>query len=343
MVSIRKYLDAYQRRGPSEADSGCGPLPGDSLLGDLCCALVDRLGACILAGDSESEPRAGLEDTKSLLYAEMGPAQAQRVENSIRTVLSAWAVREAEHAQRTALETQNIVGVLNHALMVLAGGGNRSVSRLHRIQEALNRASAIRDTQGLRASLADAMKLIREESVQEQESSSQEIAGLESEVIRFRERLAADPSRRMPGRDGAVQGLADRLRNLAPGSSLYVAAFVFDDLKAIVQRYGSEPADELFFEVIRERVQPLSAVNTSWRWSQGCAVAFFEHSSALAVLQSQMAKLCARPLVYRMTLGNRTAILKVAVSHFLAVAAAESLPALISQIDRFSGSEARNG
>lgn len=332
MVSIRKYLNAVDRPRQGQADPAAS-----GVIASLCAGILEHMAAYVLQGDQGSDFRAKLDDARERLSPAMSLEDALAVDETVRSSLSLWASRERESAQRTAMETQHVVGVLNHALMVLAGGSERAISRLQVIQESLNRTSAVRDMHGLRASLADAMKLIREESVREQEHSEREMAGFESQVLRFREQLAANPARKLPGRAGAIEAMTDRLAVLPPDTTLYLAAFVFDDIKAIVQRYGPEPAEELFYQVIRERIQPISATNASWRWSAGCVVSTFEHTSSLPVLKSELSKLCLLPLVYRMKLGSRTAVLKVAVSHLLATVSPRSLQSLVSQIDRFSG------
>jgi hypothetical protein len=352
MVSIRKYLDMgdVRNRKPgdepgSEHRAEPAGSPDCAVPAGLCAAILDQIGAYVLQGEAASELRARLEAVRAPIQGEITPEQAIRVEEGVRGVLSACAARDRESAQRTAVETQHVVGVLNMALMVLAGGSERSLSRLQRIQASLQRTSLIRDAEGLRASLADATKLIREEAAREQVSAEQDLAGLEAQVVRVRERLAANPVRRLPGRAEAIRALADWPARI-PGATLCLVALSIDQIKALVQRYGPEPVDELFFQLIRERVQPLAPACASWRWSQGCIVSMFEHSGDYERLQADLAELCRAPLVYRMTLGSRTAVLKVAVSHLLTAAprlqCGESPDALVLQIDKFGGTEGRH-
>jgi len=333
MVSIRKYLDMHGPSTPMPSKT-----PGSAVLAGLCSRILDHITAYVLTGEAGSDPKAGFEQVKARLGAQTSGEEAARVEDSVRAVLAGHAAHQRENAQRIAVETQHIVGVLNNALMVMSGGSQRSVSRLQHIQESLQRTSLIRDAQGLRASLADAMTLIREEATREQEHSARDLASVESDVIKVREHIAANPVRRLPGRGEAIEALPDTFSALQPGLSLYAVAFSFDNIRAIVQRYGTEPVDELFFQVIRERIQPVAAANTSWRWSPSCVVSIFALPCDLAHLQQELAELCRAPLVYRMSLGNRTAVLKVAVSHL--VAACEPPETLISQIDKFSGTRA---
>jgi hypothetical protein len=99
--------------------------------------------------------------------------------------------------------------------------------------------------------------------------------------------------------------------------------------------------------LIRERVQPLAEQFECWRWSQGCIIALFEYKPDLIALQAKLAELGRGPLVYRMTLGSRTAVMKIAVSHLaiaLPVCAEQAagktaFEGLAEQLDRFGGFE----
>ncbi len=334
-------------RKPEQSDAQ-GPNP--LILAGLCAAILDQIGAYVVTGELGSEFRARIEEAKLKLGPSLEESEASHVAETVRSILAAGSARQRESAQRTAIETQHIVGVLNHALMVLAGGSERSLSRLQRIQSSLQRTSLVRDNDGLRASLADAMKLIREEAAREQEHSERDLADFESQVIRVREQVAANPVRRLPGRAEAAQALvdhiADRPAQESTETTLYVAAFSVDQIRAMVQRYGPDPVEEVFFQVIRERIQPVAGSCLSWRWSAGCIISIFRHSSGISALKQQFASLCRTPVVYRMTLGSRTAVLKVSVSHMVISVAdvpdikpSDYVRSLMSQLDKFAGAE----
>jgi hypothetical protein len=332
MVSIRKYLDMTAPRGAEPIESA-----GGGSLSGLCSGILDHIGAYVLTAERDSDARATLEHEKTRLYGKIDADDAERIGNAVRDALAGHAEGEKEAIQRNGVETQQVVSVLNQALMVMAGGSERSVSRLERIQEALRRTSLIRDNAGLRASLADATKLIGDEYSREQERGARDLAAFESEVIRVREQITANPVLRLPGRAEAIESLSARRLALKVGSSLFVVAYSFENISAIVHRYGPEPVDALSFQVIRERTQPLAAVNTSWRWAQGCVVSAFERPGDLAHLRVELTELSRDPLVYHMSLGSRNAVLKVRVSHLAVAASPQSMPTLIDQIDRFSG------
>lgn len=339
MVSIRKYLD-MRNTDAARPSSQHGPTVPVS----LCTGILNHIGAYILTGENGVELNARLEQVLSEVTGDLNDGAAERIDHLVRSALAAHATRQREATQRLAIETQHVVGVLNHALMALVGGSERSVSRLKRIQDSLQRTAQIRDVDALRDSLGEAMKLIADETRHEQEHSQRDLAAFESEVGKVRENLFANTVRRLPSRSAALLSLTEILASLESGASLCLVAQSFDNFRAVTQRYGPEPIDEIFFQTIRERIQPLSPISSSWQWSPSCIVSAFIKHCGITELQSEVAELSRNPLLHRMRLGSRTAVLKVGVSHLALIATRASAqqpgvidPAVIEQIDRFAG------
>ena len=348
MVSIRKYLNLPGPNPPIQAAAiQAEPMSGDSqetLLADLCSHLVDQVAVYACPAMGGEEVRAELDAGKAALgkiacAARLSDDEAAGVQEAVRAALAARAAQDRETASRTAMETQQVIGVLNDALVALTGGSQRSVSRLEKIQESLERTARIRDADGLRASLAAAMSLIRQETAREQENAARDLAAFESKVVRVRRQLAENPGRRLGGRAEAVRVITDALLALRPGRSLYAVALSVENAQGITQRYGPESVNELFFQVINERIQPLAEAITSWRWSPGCVVALFEGDPDIRVLQAQLAGFSRAPFVCRMTLGSRTAVLKAGLSHMIVALMPETFRDLLAEIDRFGGTE----
>jgi len=343
MVSIRKYLEMRN------TDAARPPSHGPTVPVSLCTGILNHIGAYILTGETGVELNARLEqvlaDLTSDVAGDGNVRAAEQIDNLVRSALATHSTRQREAAQRLAIETQHVVGVLNHALMALVGGSARSVSRLKRIQDSLQRTAQIRDVDALRDSLGEAMKLIEDETRHEQEHSQRDLAAFESEVVTVRENLFANTVRRLPGRSEALLSLTEILVSLEAGASLCLVAQAFDNFRAVTQRYGPEPIDEIFFQAIRERIQPLSPISSSWQWSPSCIVSAFIKRCGIIELQSEVAERSRAPLLHRMRLGSRTAVLKVGMSHLALIATPASSghrgvidPAVIEQIDRFAGS-----
>jgi hypothetical protein len=344
MVSIRKYLDmagARTTQAPAaviEAEpSSCS---SDAMLRDLCDQILGHVLAHVRLTES-SDAKVNLEQARAAL---MGDTVDRETAESIAA--AAWGALERRRcedkdlADRIASETSQIVGVLNEALLTLTGGSERMAARFKRIQESLERTSRVRDVDGLRASLADAIKSVQNESEREQEQAARDLAGFEAQVVSVRRKLSDNPTRQLRGRADAIVLIRESLNYLQPGSRLWAAGFRVGNAGALLQRYGREAMDDLFFQMARSVVSGVCASATCWRWSQGCVVGVFDSGDDIQTLQSRSVELMRAPLVHRMSLGSRTALLKVGVSQLIVQLTPDSLQNMIGELDGFSGLEA---
>ncbi len=309
MISIRRYIQEFGSL-PTDAT---GPAPSHVLV-DLFASILDYIGVYVFAGEFTGL-RLQLQPPKSRIHPDLTMPEAAEIDESVRASLSDYNRTAQETLQNTAIEMQQMVGVLGHALTVLSSGSERSVSRLRRIQDTLHRASTIQDISALRASLREAVQLIGEESSKERQSSAREREGIETQVVRFRELLAGNPNRRLQNREEGIRAISDSVATQMPGRRIWALVFVFDQLKAITQRYGPEAVDDLFLQLIRERLQPLAPSNTAFRWTESAIVAIAQLERDPEEIRSGMAGLNRTPLVCRVSLGNRTAVLRVGLSH----------------------------
>jgi hypothetical protein len=331
LISIRKYLDYRDPKLIGLID------PAGSLgLLDLCSAIFDHLNEFVLSGDSFDDLRTKIVVLQETLSPGLHPEQAQQIGDSVRGILAGHSSRLRETVQCANVEMQHIVEVLSQALIAMAGGSARSVSRLQKLQKTLHRTSMIQDDAALRASLADTVNMIRDEIVRENDAAAQDRAVFEEETIKAREFLAENPNRQLPGRPEGVRDIGEALKCIHPEKALYVVAFLFKQLKAISLRYGSEAASELVFRIIRERIQPIAPGNTAYRWTPQSLVGIFQGTTDFPRLKGEMAALNRPPLVHRITLGNRTAVVKVGLPHMLAIGAPGSADVLIEEVDRFT-------
>jgi hypothetical protein len=122
-----------------------------------------------------------------------------------------------------------------------------------------------------------------------------------------------------------------------PDEALYVIAFLFNSVKAVIQRFGPDVADELIARIVKERVQPFAPDNAAFRWTPSSLVGVFQCPPDLSGLKSKMAALNHDPLVHRVDLGNRVAVLKLGISHLVAEGSPGGGNQLIAEVDRFTG------
>jgi len=325
-----------QGRGKPAAEAVSDPVhAGPDVLFHLYSRVLDQIGTYLLTGEFQHfQPR--LEELKQQLLASEFE-EAGSFEEGTRAILAGYSRQSRESFQNAATEMQQIVGVLGQALTALSGGSERSLSTLQKIHESLHKTSMIQDVTSLRSSLSEAIQLIRKESVREHQVAARERESFETEVTRIQGLFAGNPNRRLPGRQEGIRAISDSLSSLSPGRVLCVIAFVFDQLKAVVQRYGPEGVDDLFLLLIRERLQPVAPSNTAYRWTPSSLVGVFQCEPDIARLKSEMAALNRAPLVCRIALGGRTAVLKMGISHLIVEGAAGGGDTLVSELDRFTG------
>jgi len=130
------------------------------------------------------------------------------------------------------------------------------------------------------------------------------------------------------------------MKSVLPDQAIYVVAFAFNNLNALVQRYGPDAIEDLIFRLIRERIQPLARANSAYRWTPQSLVGVFQRSRDLTALRSEASALNRSPLVHRISLGNRIAVLTLSPSHLVAEGQTGLAEALIEEVDRFTGANA---
>jgi hypothetical protein len=306
----------------------------------LCSALLEYIGSYVLSGESPSDARTdigGFRDSlSSELSGKLSSEELAEIQERVRNILADHQTEVQDAASRAAVETRHLAAILDQAVALLTNGEERSLSGLQKIQEALQRTSRLPDLVSLRKSLKETIRLANEESARQKTESAREIAAFRTEVVEAQELVAHHPNQRLGGRPEGVRSIAESLQALAPDHALYAVVFVFDQLNAVLQRYGPEAVDEMMFRLIRERIQPLAALSSAFRWTPQSLVGIFQRPRGLDSARSEAAALNRFPLVQRISLGNRTAVLTLSPSHLVVEADAAQPESLIQEIDLFT-------
>lgn len=332
MISIKKYLNA--ERPNKRAD----PSPHAQISADFCrfsSGILDSIGQFVLTGDAGDELRSRLLDVRDALRPDLQPDQLSLAAESVSSVLAAHRESVQSTAVETLVETQHIFAMLNQALVVLAEGNDRGVSRLATIQESLQRAATMRDLTSLKASLTETMQFVSKEFAEAHKTAAEELGRFETEVSSAREFLGGTRLE-LAGRPEGMSRISAGLTNLIPGEALYIVAYLCDRLHAITQRYGPAVAEELISRLIRERLKPVVPENTMYRWTPASLVAVFSRPRDVEKVRKEVAELNRTPLVHKMALSGRTAVLTVLPSHLVVEGTSEPPAALIEQLDKFA-------
>jgi hypothetical protein len=330
MISIRKYLNS-----PGQPAAAAVSQAAEALFG-LSVHVLDSIGRHTLNGSGSEALRAQLAELHAGLRPDYQPEEAVRAGEVVSRILAEYHAGAQQRSMTQALEMQHIFATLNQALIVLAEGRDRSVSRLNQIQESLRRTSMIEDIVALKSSLFETVKYVQKESAFAREAAAEELSRLEAEVSQVRDHMASERTN-LEGRPEGIRSVSARLKALPPGQVLYAIAYLCDRLPAVVQRYGPTVADELLFRLIRERIQPVAQGGAAYRWTPSSLVAVFSRPPDLTGLRAEVAGLNRTPVMHRIALGSGTAVLTLAPSHLVIEETSDSAGLLLEQLDEFTG------
>jgi hypothetical protein len=328
MISLRKYLDAASRKRLAESE----PAPSSSLY-QFAAALLDSIHNEFLAGEGFDSLRAEFTQLRDALRRDWTSEEEAEAVSTAQRILSDYRTSVRQSATQQAIEIQQIFATLNQALIVMAEGKDRTVSRLTTIQESVQKASLIDDIVALKSSLTATVDLIKKEAVQAQEAAVKEITQFSTELSKARE-FIGNARTKMPGRPEGVTLITDCLDKRRDPA--FLVAYLCDRLHAVSERYGPPVAEELLFRLINERVRPLTPDGAMFRWTSSSIVTAFSSFKDLPALRGEVTALNRTPLVHRISLGGRTAVLTISPSRFIAQGKPGEAADLIQQVDRFA-------
>src|ERR1700760_4809155 len=172
MISIKKYLSG-EPSGKASAAVLDVELP-DGLL-NFSQGVLEGVQQFAFNGKVEEPLREQVTQLKNGLRSDWTTEESSRALNSFRGILAQKDASLKDEAIRNAVEMQHIFAMLNEAMIVLADGKERSIARLNRIQENLQRASVIEDIVALKSLLAETVRFVKAESGHAQDMTSGEL------------------------------------------------------------------------------------------------------------------------------------------------------------------------
>jgi hypothetical protein len=335
MVSLRKYLYGATPKGGGTALEAEEPV-GSPVMSGFARDVLDCIARYVFGSKAEEAQQAQIAGLRDALHDAWTPPEASGAAETVRSLMAQKAEEVQEKSVRQAVEMQHIFGMFNEALITLAEGKDRSVARLNRVQEYLQQAGKIEDIVAIRSMLSETVRFVKTESAQAQESASRELARFEQEAGKLREFIGGQRLE-LGGRPEGVARIREVLGSLPPGEGLFVVVFLLDRLQSFVQRYGANVAEELVLKVIKERVQPLSSGQTTFRWTPASLAAIFTGRWDITSLRKQVSDLNAAPLVHRIAVGGRKAALTMKPSHMVAEGLLGLPDQLVDLVDNFAG------
>jgi hypothetical protein len=329
MISI--FNHRYRSEGKAREESG--PDLSEAAFQFLG-GLLENINRSVLAGDAFAELRTNIELVGERILQAKTADEFSEARSTVAGILAKYRVDALQAAAAQTLEVQNILAMLNHALIVMAEGRDRSVLRLVQVQNTLQHTSRLGDIVEMKAALADTVEFVKKEAAESRKLVTDELARLQTDLGKARENIGKKGTE-LPDRADAVASLAEAVRNVPAGSGLFIVAYVCPRLPAITQRYGAQVTEEMVFRVIRERLQPVAGTGTVYRWTPSGQVAVFERQCELKVVAEEVTNLNRAPVVHKMAVGHRTAVLTIAPASLVLEAGVRPHDKLIDDVDQF--------
>jgi hypothetical protein len=329
MISI--FDRRYRSDKKTSAEANEDP---SAMILHLSTGLLESINRNVLVGDGFAALRKQVDEVKDSLLQAESIEQITQAEPAISAVLAKYRADTQQAAVAQAIEVQHIFAMLNHALIVVSEGSDRSVTRLSEIQLSLQQTSKIRDIVALKTALADTVNFVEKEAAESRKVVTEELARLQIEVGKAREYIGSSRTK-LAGRTEAVARIGEALPILTEGHALYALAYVCGRLSGITQRYGAEVTEELVFRVIRERLEPVARAASLFRWTSSGLVAVFERQRDLTAVEMEVTALNRAPVVHRVALGNRTAVLTMSPSRLVLEGSPGSAAVLVDRLDKF--------
>jgi hypothetical protein len=332
MISIRKYLNGERTNDAAQPEAGSQF--SENLL-RFSSAVLDSIHDFVLTGDGGQARRPQLLAVKESLRRDLTAEEASRGASSVARLLADHQASLKRAGAEQVIEAQHLFAMLNQALVVLTEGSERGMSQLGTIQESLQRASTLRDVTSMKALLAETVQFVEKESTKVRETAAQVVGKFETEVSNVRKTLG-NTRLELEGRPEGVSEISQSLKSLAPGEAIYLVAYLWERLTAVTQRYGQGVAEEMISRLISERLKPVMPGNTMYRWTPSSLVAVFSRPRDAEKVKKEVADLNRAPLVHKIVLSGRTAVLTISPSHMVAEGVSEPPAVLVEQVDKFT-------
>lgn len=335
MITLRKYLYAAAQKRAEKSEPG-----SIESLFRFSSTLLDAIHSEVLVGDGCDSFRSQLIDLRDSLRPDWRPDEESAAESTAKRVLSEYRTSVQQSAAHQAIEIQQIFATLNQALIVMSEGKDRTVSRLNTIQDSLRQASMIDDIVALKSALTATVEFIKREAAHAHEVAAQEIGQFSTQLSQARE-FVGNTQTKLPGRAEGIKLIAEFLGN--QGDATFLLGYRCDRLQAVAERYGPPIAEELVFHMIKERVRPITPQGAVFRWTSSSTVTVFRSATELTKLRSQVTELNRTPLMHRICLGGRTAVLTMDSSRLIAQGIPGEAGNLVKQTDRFAQIDPSSG
>ena len=293
-------LDKYLRRGTSAAPPADPQLA--SVLRHILAAIADSLPT------EEKELRVTAERLRNDLASPAAlDAKADLAQSVTSTFDKAWDLRRNSTDAQARQELQRILATLNEAMTMAISGSDRAISRLEHVKDNLDRASRVKDLQGIRSEINALTRMVEEETEKEKAEKERAVTELAPQYAAIRstaDQYAATATAR-------PEAIHDYEARAASAGRHFCLVVVLERTRLISARYGPATVEEIIEAFARKRLRLLPQASEAYRWSNESVVQLLERQTDNATVVAEAGAIIGTTYEHQAFLGNRIATLQV--------------------------------
>ncbi len=269
MISLKKYLDSERNDG-SAVESGLGPF---SLLLSAYRALLVDVGECSgnVCADLSTELKSNLARIDEDLAKQPDPAGIARTRTEVDRLLDVWGKGTAKHYLDRADEVRDLLLVMTRTAESLGLKDDRFAHQLEAVTTQLETIASLDDIAGMRASVEESARGLRNSVAQMSAESKLVIDHLRVEVMTCQAKL--EKANHLASCD-ALTGLGSRSwiesrmqQRIDAGSHFGVLMIDIMKFRRVNEQFGRMVGDMVLKEFARELRSSCRFSNLVARWS----------------------------------------------------------------------------
>jgi GGDEF domain-containing protein len=291
LLSIEPYLAQPSEQAANRAAEEAACRKAISILLDGIAA-----NALDLDRDARQSFRERIADIRERMSSEdTGKALIDNASQAVQAI-GEYARQATRLVRNQGAETQSMVTLLARTAAEIGGVGGRSVSRLRKIGDDLERLAALMGVSTLKARVRECLGDVGREAKQQEIDADRMVQALRRETARKQEAghgVGLDPVAEQPGELVAQAQLLSALRT---NNQRYLAVFVLASARQINLTFGRVAGDEVVRALKHYLSGHLGSNDRMFRWSGPAIVASLGPTESSESVHARLSRLVAQSI-----------------------------------------------
>jgi hypothetical protein len=330
MISIKSLID-QRRNDPEEQDLLGAPHQWGRLL-------LEGMATHLVPGrvEDRSTLRRRLTQMAQELEGRCSALDLLSLSNDAVVALETYCQRTTAYLSEEKEHLRSMVAMLMGAVVDIAGQIDASVARLQSIENQVERATKVEDSNALRVDLEQCLLALREAVVQQRRNSTNVVEALQNQIDKAQPRIAIEPQQQ-----GGREAYSDHVRELAEERTgevtSFVASFKLRRAEHIVSRFGEDAQNEMITRLGKELEKLRQPQDRLVRWKGPAYVMLLNTTETNKDVRLRLARMTTTIGQQYIEVGvKNSALLKLGVEWAVfSRAQYSSLEALLSEVEAF--------